>query len=479
CATCRQLFHFKCIESLTKPLLFGDTFYNFQCSVCRQGPEIYERLTMSWLSIVHLTLYNLLKLNRNRKYFQWKDEICRFIEEHWEYLNPRKSKYSTWNNTVASVLSIHPEFLSGASDIHKTGWWTLRENSPPEKNLTKYKTNLKKHDSSLISTPSKRKPTITKDDAKCPLIGNSTKRVKSVPSNLDISSNRIESILPPIHSISPEAIKRTFEMCLETPIISQSFEDTFHPEVMFPQPWKARIKKQIFRKEKGDEETQDHNGKDLINSQDNSLSNTNNLPICISSHDSKAESKLPIQTFSSSGSSNNKPKADLKSENDKNKIPRIRLIIKATNKHTTDSLKMSQISSKKASLPKELPDMPSTKKNKLSFNNRQNLKLVLMDEQQEWNLLQDLENTNVSLSPKAARLKRKLHLRRIKRDLGLKIFDLDSVVTEQLKSSCELEPMVTKGDVDWLESPIKVNAQTKPDSSGVDEKSNNDISKYH
>ncbi|CAG8527494.1 1985_t:CDS:2 [Acaulospora colombiana] len=68
-------------------------------------------------------------------------------------------------------------------------------------------------------------------------------------------------------------------------------------------------------------------------------------------------------------------------------------------------------------------------------------KPIPLDHKEEWNLLIELDNASKPLSPKAVRLKGKLHLRRLKRGLGLKIFDIDTIVSEHMRSSIPLEIM--------------------------------------
>ncbi|KAF9966959.1 Cysteine-rich protein 2-binding protein [Mortierella alpina] len=135
CQTCGQLFHSGCVSCLTKPLLKGDEFFKYECSVCRQGPEFFERAALSWVILVHLVLYNLMEANPDQKYFRWKEEICKFIFEYWSYLLPDKEQSPTWNNTVASVLSVQNHiFHSGVETKGASGWWTLIEKAPPDRN---------------------------------------------------------------------------------------------------------------------------------------------------------------------------------------------------------------------------------------------------------------------------------------------------------------------------------------------------------
>ncbi|CAG8492278.1 16423_t:CDS:10 [Dentiscutata erythropus] len=86
-------------------------------------------------------------------------------------------------------------------------------------------------------------------------------------------------------------------------------------------------------------------------------------------------------------------------------------------------------------------DGTDDKSNMASMKPPRKKKPIPMDHKEELNLLLKLENIERPLSPKTYRLKRKLHLRRIKRGLGLKIFDIDTVVSDQMRSNSSLELM--------------------------------------
>uniref|UniRef100_A0A3B1IEW7 PHD finger protein 1 n=1 Tax=Astyanax mexicanus TaxID=7994 RepID=A0A3B1IEW7_ASTMX len=85
CGSCGQWFHEACTQCLTKPLLYGDRFYQFQCSICTNGPETIQRLPMTWVDLAHLVLYHL-SLCCKRKYFDFDHEIMSFTNENWESL---------------------------------------------------------------------------------------------------------------------------------------------------------------------------------------------------------------------------------------------------------------------------------------------------------------------------------------------------------------------------------------------------------
>ncbi|KAG2220171.1 hypothetical protein INT45_013869, partial [Circinella minor] len=66
---------------------------------------------------------------------------------------------------------------------------------------------------------------------------------------------------------------------------------------------------------------------------------------------------------------------------------------------------------------------------------------TVLTQQEEWQLLQKFENSSKQLPSTAIRYQRKLAIRRLKRNLGLKVFDLDAYVTRQLRSRSELVPL--------------------------------------
>ncbi|KAJ3159740.1 Cysteine-rich protein 2-binding protein [Geranomyces michiganensis] len=78
-------------------------------------------------------MYNLLLRDPEKEYLRWREDICRFIETHWDYLKPGKPKSATWYNTVASVLSTAAgkTFRSGTERYGQPGWWSLMVMGPP------------------------------------------------------------------------------------------------------------------------------------------------------------------------------------------------------------------------------------------------------------------------------------------------------------------------------------------------------------
>ncbi|XP_051470422.1 cysteine-rich protein 2-binding protein isoform X5 [Apus apus] len=115
--------------------LKGDNFFRFTCSDCSEdGKEQFERLRLTWQQVVMLAMYNLSLEGTGRQgYFRWKEDICAFIEKHWNFLLGNRKKTSTWWSTVAGCLSVGSPlfFRSGAQEFGEPGWWKLVHNKPP------------------------------------------------------------------------------------------------------------------------------------------------------------------------------------------------------------------------------------------------------------------------------------------------------------------------------------------------------------
>ncbi|XP_045082574.1 PHD finger protein 1 isoform X2 [Coregonus clupeaformis] len=134
CGSCGQWFHEACTQCLTKPLLYGDRFYEFQCSVCASGPETIQRLPMSWVDLAHLVLYHL-SLCCKRKYFDFDHEIMSFANENWDSLllgslsdTPRQDRC---HNLLNALNSNKDRFVSGKEIKKKKCLFGLQVRAPP------------------------------------------------------------------------------------------------------------------------------------------------------------------------------------------------------------------------------------------------------------------------------------------------------------------------------------------------------------
>uniref|UniRef100_A0A8C3T4G1 PHD finger protein 1 n=1 Tax=Chelydra serpentina TaxID=8475 RepID=A0A8C3T4G1_CHESE len=111
CCSCAQWFHEACTQCLSKPLLYGDRFYVFECCVCTGGPESVRRLPLRWVDVAHLILYHL-SICCKKKYFDFEREILPFASENWDNLllgelsdTPKRDQYSQ----LLSALSSHKD----------------------------------------------------------------------------------------------------------------------------------------------------------------------------------------------------------------------------------------------------------------------------------------------------------------------------------------------------------------------------------
>uniref|UniRef100_A0A8B9KUR7 PHD finger protein 1 n=1 Tax=Astyanax mexicanus TaxID=7994 RepID=A0A8B9KUR7_ASTMX len=135
CGSCGQWFHEACTQCLTKPLLYGDRFYQFQCSICTNGPETIQRLPMTWVDLAHLVLYHL-SLCCKRKYFDFDHEIMSFTNENWESLLLGTSSAQRCAAALTALvltrrLYLSFRFVSGKEIKKKKCLFGLQVRAPP------------------------------------------------------------------------------------------------------------------------------------------------------------------------------------------------------------------------------------------------------------------------------------------------------------------------------------------------------------
>lgn len=135
CRLCRQWFHEACIQGLETPLLYGDSFYYFTCSVCNNGPEVVKRMQLTWMDITHLTLYNLV-MERRKKYYDLDDVILPYLNSIWLALQLpsdifRCSVRERRTNIYECLCSDISRFKSGKEVKKRTSLWGLRNRTAP------------------------------------------------------------------------------------------------------------------------------------------------------------------------------------------------------------------------------------------------------------------------------------------------------------------------------------------------------------
>ncbi|XP_073979906.1 polycomb protein Pcl isoform X3 [Rhodnius prolixus] len=134
CGRCRQWFHGRCIASLRYPLLFGDRFYVFICTLCNAGSEFLRRLEVKWVDLIHLAAFNLT-LKMAKKY-QDVEDFIKFINTNWKNLQlPPKileTQLVDRRELIISNLTSNRNRFKCSREVKKrTTMWGLKVRVPP------------------------------------------------------------------------------------------------------------------------------------------------------------------------------------------------------------------------------------------------------------------------------------------------------------------------------------------------------------
>ncbi|XP_078493631.1 metal-response element-binding transcription factor 2 [Ciona intestinalis] len=136
CCRCQQWFHEACIQCLQTPVLYGDRFFLFVCSICNHGNEYVKRLPMRWVDVVHLVLYNIT-IAKLVKYYDFHSILMPFFAQNWESLQlgdlvHEASTRSQLKERVLETLQNNKSRFQCGSESKKAKMsWGLRTRSPP------------------------------------------------------------------------------------------------------------------------------------------------------------------------------------------------------------------------------------------------------------------------------------------------------------------------------------------------------------
>ncbi|XP_068197588.1 metal-response element-binding transcription factor 2 isoform X2 [Antennarius striatus] len=198
CNRCQQWFHEACLHCLQMPLLFGDRFYLFICSVCNGGPEYLTRLPLKWADVTHLSLYNLSVIHK-KKYFDSEMHLMAYINDNWELLQlgelantPRSDRYESVLEALNNNSSM---FMSGKEVKKKKHLFGLRVRFPPSP------PNSDEPTSKMVERPSHEitikgcKPTKALTDVRtCSTLTNGTEKKKKKKKKKKQNTRSLETV---------------------------------------------------------------------------------------------------------------------------------------------------------------------------------------------------------------------------------------------------------------------------------------------
>ena len=135
CGDCLQWFHQECIRALDHPLLCGDRFWAFTCTLCNgTHEETIRRLDITMVDALHLVIFNLI-LSKNQKFHDLETSILPFLKKKMKYLSANSATFKGHRfdlETVSKVLATNKgRFMCGSETGKQASFWGLRRLTAP------------------------------------------------------------------------------------------------------------------------------------------------------------------------------------------------------------------------------------------------------------------------------------------------------------------------------------------------------------
>lgn len=402
----------------------------------------------------------------------------------------------TWNNTIASVLSTHNNlFLSGFEKFHQSGkhfcfvskayvlltfnlaWWTLHKVEPPSnekksKATTKQKPNLKRPLKRSKPDPEppkqKKQKKVKKEDPDPDLLDLSSLSELSSANELS-SDEELQAVkkkkTDTKHLKKPASRKLSLDKMspeILSPRIttsSPSSEHSLKPKQTKPQPPKSRSSPKPTSKPTASSSSPSLPKQELETVQSKPPTSPSPSPTTVASAAAVTVSPL---TKSASPSPLPATTVILPENVEPVHFPKITLkdISRESSVQQESPITDTHVIKEEKSLdvPNYTPNTVTstgtdtatisqtntsthanahvTKSHTTSVFNHH------LSQQDEWLLLQRLEHSSKKISNAACRYKRKLAVRRLKRNLGIKLFDIDAHIIQLLRTPKHaLEPI--------------------------------------
>jgi len=143
CSRCDQWFHERCLapRPFAMPIISGDPFWLFVCSMCNIGSECLKRMDLTWIDLVHLAIYDLSS-KTNRKFHHFDNDLMPFILKNWAFFQLYKH-FNCLNDsekimkTKETLSNANNVFEQGVETGQEDGLWALRQFSPPQRPIYK------------------------------------------------------------------------------------------------------------------------------------------------------------------------------------------------------------------------------------------------------------------------------------------------------------------------------------------------------